>query len=132
MALIDQYTPPLGYDNGRPVHVTIYSESDTFESLDVFAERNYTMEIDTDDLGQVWKALSMADVVILSRSTFSIVPAILNPNIVVATEFMNFNPNHVLDGEFDVQMIDGWEQADPTLVHQSDQIIRDMARTQCS
>ena len=132
LALIDQYTPPLGYDNGRPVHVTIYSESDTFESLDVFAERNYTMEIDTDNLGQVWKALSTADVVILSRSTFSIVPAILNPNIVVATEFMNFNPNHVLDGEFDVQMIDGWEQADPTLVHQSDQIIRDMARTQCS
>ena len=55
----------------------------------------------------------------------------MNPNVVVATEFMDFDPNHVHDGEFDVKMIDGWEQADPTLVQQSDQIIHDMVRTQC-
>jgi hypothetical protein len=55
----------------------------------------------------------------------------LNPNVVVATEFMDFNPHHVMDGEFDVTMIDGWEQADPALVQRSDQIIRDMVRTQC-
>ena len=132
LALIDQYAS----DNnnlldGRKVHVTIYSESETFEPLDVFVERNYTLELDTEDLGQVWKALATADVVILSRSTFSIVPAILNPNIVVATEFENFDPHHVHNGEFDVKMIDGWQQADPALVHASDQIIRDMARTMC-
>jgi hypothetical protein len=55
----------------------------------------------------------------------------MNPNIVVATEFMNFNPHQVMDGEFDVRMIEGWEQADPQLVQQSDQMIRDMVRTQC-
>ena len=134
LALIDQYTDrarQTNATNGRPVHVTIYSESDTYEPFDEFRERNYTLELDTANLGPVWKALATADVVILSRSTFSIVPAIMNPNVVVATEFMDFDPNHVHDGEFDVKMIDGWEQADPTLVQQSDQIIHDMVRTQC-
>ena len=122
ISLIDQYTPNATVLNGRPLRVTIYSESNTFEPFDEFTERNYNLEIDTQDLAHVWKALSTADVAILSRSYFSIVPAAINPNIVVATEFF----------EFDVHVMDGWEFADSNLVQSSDEIIRQMFRNQCN
>ena len=122
LALIDQYTPNATVLNGRPLKVTIYSESDTFEPFDVFKERNYNVELDTEHLAHVWHALSTADVAILSRSYFSIVPAAINPNIVVATEFF----------EFDVHVMDGWEFADPNIVQASDEIILQMFQTQCN
>ena len=122
LALIDQYTPNATTLNGRPLQVTIYSESNTFEPFDAFTERNYNLEIDTEHLAHVWSALSTADVAILSRSYFSIVPAAINPNIVVATEFF----------EFDVHVMDGWEFADPSLVESSDEIIRQMFLSQCN
>jgi hypothetical protein len=122
MQLIDKYTPSATELNGRPIHVTIYSESDTFEPFDVFVERNYTLELDTENLSQVWYALSTADVAILSRSYFSIVPAIINPNTVVATEFF----------EFDVKVMEGWEYADQELVKASDEKNREIYDTQCN
>jgi hypothetical protein len=120
--LIDQYIPNETVLNGRQVHVTIYSESDTFEPFDIFRERGYTIKLDTENLAEVWKALSTADVAILSRSYFSIIPATINPNIVVATEFF----------EFDVNVMDGWHFADPQLVKHSDEMIRQMFLTQCN
>jgi hypothetical protein len=122
MRLIDEYTPSATGLNGRPVHVTIYSESDTFEPFDVFVERKYTLELDSENLSDVWHALSTADVAILSRSYFSIVPAIINPNTVVATEFFDFN----------VTVMDGWEYADPTLVKASEKRILEMYYKQCN
>jgi hypothetical protein len=46
----------------------------------------------------------------------------MNPNIVVATEFF----------EFDVTIFDGWYHADPTLVKASEKQIRDMYCAQCN
>jgi hypothetical protein len=122
MQLIDKYTPSETELNGRPVQVTIYSESDTFEPFDVFVERKYTLELDSENLSDVWHALSTADVAILSRSYFSIVPAIINPNTVVATEFFDFN----------VTVMDGWEYADPTLVKASDKMNHEMYLKNCN
>jgi hypothetical protein len=120
LALIDKYMPNATVLNGRSVVVTIYSESDTYEPFDVFQDRKYKLELDT-DLPQVWKALSNADVAILSRSYFSLVPATINPNTVVATEFF----------ELDVRDMDGWEHADPSLVKESDTLLGKMNR-QCN
>lgn len=119
LKLIDQYTPaPRDRDN-RPVHVTVYSESDSFESFDVFRERNYSIELDTEDLALIWKALVTADLAILSRSYFSFVPAAVNPNTVVATEFFQFEP------------LQGWKRADDALVKETDKQIRKMSHEQC-
>jgi hypothetical protein len=121
ISLIDQYTPNATTLNGRPLQVTIYSESDSFESFNIFRERKYKLALDTKSLAQVWKALSTADVAILSRSFFSIAPAAINPNIVVATDFFGF----------DVRVMDGWKYADQTLVQNSEDIIHEMRNNQC-
>jgi hypothetical protein len=119
--LIDRYTPKELV--GRPVHVTIYSESDSYEPLDVFISRNYTIKLDTERLAEVWQALSTADVAILSRSYFSIVPAIINPNVVVATEFF----------DFDVTVMgNAWDYADAPLVAASDQATQAIFQTYCN
>jgi hypothetical protein len=121
LQLIDRYTPKESF--GRPVHVTIYSESDSYEPLDDFILRNYTIKLDTKRLAEVWQALSTADVAILSRSYFSIVPAIINPNVVVATEFF----------DFDVTVMgDAWDYADASLVAASDQTTQAIFQTYCN
>jgi hypothetical protein len=88
--IIDRYTPDEDELNGRPLKITIYSESDSYESFDEFIERGYTLDLDTPKLGDVWRALSTADVAILSPSHFSVIPAIINPNIVIMPEYSQF------------------------------------------
>jgi hypothetical protein len=122
LALIDQYRPKDHDDNknnSRPTHVTIYSESDSFEPFDDFRHRGYTVQLDT-DLADVWRALASADVTILSRSFFSFVPAAVNPHTVVFTTFFGFEP------------LSFWHRADEALVAQSDRQIRQMYETQCN
>ena len=103
LSLIDQYTPSDEELNGRTVHVTIYSESDSYEPFDDFIKRGYSVELDTPKLSDVWRALATADVAILSRSYFSMVPAIINPNTVVMTDYFQFDA------------LEGWD-----VVHVSD------------
>ena len=119
LKLIDQFTPTPEERENRPVHVTIYSESDSFESFDVFQQRGYTLELDTKDLAVVWKALATADLVILSRSYFSFVPAAVNPNTVVATDFFEFQP------------LPGWQRVDQALVKETDREIQKMKERRC-
>jgi hypothetical protein len=121
LALIDQYTPNATILDGRPVEVTIYSESVSYESFDVFEDRNYKLVLDTEDLALVWKALSTADVAILSRSFFSTVPAAINPNTVVVTEFSNA----------DVLYLEGWEYANTSLVKDSDAMTQRLGVNRC-
>ena len=90
LSLIDQYMPKTEELNGRSVHVTIYSESNSYEPFDVFHERGYSVELDTPKLADVWRALATADVAILSKSYFSMIPAIINPNVVVMTDYWDF------------------------------------------
>lgn len=115
LKLIEQHAP-----KDIPYHVTIYSESDTYESFTVFTERGYDLELDTKDLAVVWRALSTADMVILSRSFFSFVPAAINPNTVIATPFFGFEP------------LEHWIQADEQIVRESDVEIRQMFDDTCN
>lgn len=81
LAILKKYVPP-----GLPV--TIFSESTSFESWDDFS--NYSVRLDT-DLREAWMAMLTAKFIVLSKSSFSMLPAILNNRnaTVIYTPFMH-------------------------------------------
>jgi hypothetical protein len=87
-----QYLPNQHYLNlidryNNSSHVVVYSESkNVYESFDAFRDQGYQVILDG-DMSQVWKGLMASDVIILSRSSFSLVPAILSKGAVVYTPF---------------------------------------------
>jgi hypothetical protein len=93
LRLTDHYVstaprPDNDGDGARTVvQVTIYSESASFESFDVFLNRGFIVRLDA-SLVECWNHMSRADVLILSRSSFSYVPGILSSGIVVYTPFV--------------------------------------------
>jgi hypothetical protein len=83
--LIQQYLPkPASYNQttiaaaaaAPATRVTIHSESKSYESFDAFTALNYTVRLDS-PLHEVWTDLMTADVAILSQSTFSYVPQLI-------------------------------------------------------
>jgi hypothetical protein len=86
LRLIKKYYKQVPFQY-KTVNVNIYSESSSYESFDVFQNvYKYNLHLD-DTLYNVWSALSTANVAILSKSSFSYVPAIINPNTVVYTSY---------------------------------------------
>ena len=86
LKLIKQYYKlvPVQYEK---IVVDIYSQSESYESFDIFDKvYGYNLHLD-DSLYNVWHALSTANVAILSKSSFSYVPAVINPNTVVYTTY---------------------------------------------
>lgn len=77
--LIDKYMQP----NAR---VVIYSQQTSFESFEDFRNKGYELHIE-EPIGDVWKAILLADVAIISRSSFSYAPSILSKGTVVYTPF---------------------------------------------
>jgi hypothetical protein len=66
-------------------NVTIYSESQSSEEWSMF--EGYDLQLDQSP-AEAWQAMIMADVLILSKSSFSIVPAIFNQHgVIVYTPF---------------------------------------------
>jgi hypothetical protein len=122
--IIDRYAPKENELDGRPLSITIYSESDSYESFDEFVERGYTLDLDTPKLGDVWRALSTADVAILSSSYFSVIPAIINPNIVIMPEYSQFE---ALEG-WGVVHVSKQHRKLMTLMHQECMKVTDSSR----
>ena len=78
MDVLAQYLPhDDDSDTLRKVHVSIFSEKTSHESFGIFAEKNYSLHLDT-PLEDVWRALMTADVVVMAKSSFSFAPALLN------------------------------------------------------
>jgi hypothetical protein len=80
LQLIQAYLPPVS--SQKTTQVMIYSESSSpsttkSKEWEEFLKHNYTVALDT-NVANVWNEIIMADVVILSRSSFSFVPAALN------------------------------------------------------
>jgi hypothetical protein len=73
--LIDKYTQP----NAR---VVIFSQSNSFEPFDDFINKGYEVKLD-DAVTDVWQTISTADVVIVSRSSFSLIPSVVSKGKVV-------------------------------------------------
>jgi hypothetical protein len=61
--------------------VIVYSESKAAEGFDVFRDRQYSVRLDS-SLADVWSGLIGASEVILSRSSFSYVPALFASGLV--------------------------------------------------
>jgi hypothetical protein len=113
LRLIDEHIPA-----NRKTEVTIFSESRSFESFDVFRARNYTMRLDS-SLETVWQGMHTANVAILSRSTFSLSSSFLNPNTVVYTPFWNGGLSH-------------WKTVNETAMATTDSEIKEMWLKFCS
>lgn len=81
--LINKYSKD-GYEN----KVIIYSQSTSYEKFDEFREEGYELHID-EDKSDVWKAVMISDVFIMSKSSFSFVPALVasDSTTVVYTPF---------------------------------------------
>jgi hypothetical protein len=88
-------------------HVTIFSES-SCRCFKPFTDRNYTLNLDG-NLTDVWGAMMQSDVLILSRSDFSFVPALLG------------KAKRILYTPYDKQALPGWETIDPTITERTNQ-----------
>eukprot|EP00934_Nitzschia_sp_Nitz4_P006033 Nitzschia sp. Nitz4//scaffold191_size41780//34025//34756//NITZ4_007476-RA/size41780-processed-gene-0.37-mRNA-1//1//CDS//3329540208//6023//frame0 len=111
MNLIDRYNPE---NNSK---VVIYSETESFESFDDFRDRGYDLALDG-DITDVWKGMIQSDVVILSRSSFSLVPAILSKGTVVYTPFWHKPLAH-------------WDVVEDSLVNESTKILERFRADNC-
>jgi hypothetical protein len=103
--MIDKYmqlaTLPAHRD--KKVEAVIHCVSVSFEPLDVFYARNYTVKLDNTPIEEVWTELIMADVFIMSPSAFSVVPALLNHGgVIVLPPYLFF------------EAAPGWESVDRT------------------
>jgi hypothetical protein len=102
MELIDRYIETSQHPSP---HVIIYSESQSFETFDVFRDRGFEVVLDG-DVTDAWKGMISSDVLIMSRSGFSYVPAALTKGIVVYTPFWH-------------DPLPGWEIVDDKLMNVS-------------
>ncbi|KAL3928930.1 MAG: hypothetical protein SGARI_004894 [Bacillariaceae sp.] len=88
----DPYLPNKHYQalidkNMKPnAKVVIYSQENSYESLDEFREKGYEMHVE-EAIEDVWRAAMTSDVFIMSRSDFSLVPAMLTKATVVYTPY---------------------------------------------
>lgn len=80
LGLIERYNPQ------NDSHVVIYSESESFEEFDEFYAKGYEVVLDG-SIGKVWQGIISSQVVILSRSSFSLVPALMTKGKVIFTPF---------------------------------------------
>jgi hypothetical protein len=99
------------------MNVTILSESESAESFDDFS--NYTLWLDS-DLPSAWRAMLTADFVVLSKSSFSFVPAMLNPT------------GTVLYAPFLLSPLPGWVTVPPAIQERARARVSDIVNTLCS
>lgn len=71
---------------GSAVHVTIHSQAASDEPFDSFRARGAVVKLDS-CLEEVWHDMISADVLIMSKSSFSYVPGIYNPRLVLYQPF---------------------------------------------
>jgi hypothetical protein len=90
LGALDEYLPRI-CTKDKTCNVTIYSEDPLSrrkkvpsEEFAPFRQLNYTTTLDfTSTPEEIWRAFVQADALFVSRSTFSLVPALLNHNQVI-------------------------------------------------
>jgi hypothetical protein len=88
----DRYLPNLHYRNlidqyYQPgARVVIFSQTTSHESFEEFSDKGYEVSLD-DELDKIWRTIVTADVVILSRSSLSLIPAVVARGTVIYTPF---------------------------------------------
>jgi hypothetical protein len=116
LAVLDEYldTPGETTNIKYQWNVTIYSETKSYESWQPFVDRGYHLALDY-DLVTTWQAFVTADILVLSKSSFSLVPALLRSIIASKNSSGsspgNDNDNHdgmVIYTPFWHQPLSGW------------------------
>jgi hypothetical protein len=108
------YLNILDTDIPKNLSVAIFSESYAYETFDEFEERGFAVLLDT-DLAEVWKAMMSAKYIILSKSSFSFVPAMLNPTAqVIYTPFM-------------VNKLAHWHDVRPEIIKRTTRKLKELA-----
>jgi len=79
------------------VHVEVYSETQSFEPWtdfdSLFNNFSYSLHLDV-DLAETWTAMRTADVLIMSKSSFSFTPALFSTGTVLYTPFWHTPLDH--------------------------------------
>ena len=76
--------------------ITIFSESNFKDHNEEFLNLGCEFQINT-DIGEAWKKMILSDIFIMSKSSFSYVPAIFNKNTVIYTDFWHKELDHWLN-----------------------------------
>lgn len=119
----DRYLPNLHYMNVIDKYikpgaiVKIISESESFEPLDEFRQKGYDVSTDN-NLEEIWRSFISADVIILSRSDFSMVPAVCARGKVVYTPFWH-------------KPVTGWERVPKDLMKETDMETQRLQAERC-
>lgn len=108
--LIDKYMKP-------GARVIIYTSAKSFEDLNEFKNRGYEVNTGT-SLKDTWKEFVTADVFIMSRSDFSMVPAMVAKGIVVYTPFWH-HPLRL------------WKRASKSIMKKTDEETVRLQKTKC-
>lgn len=124
LGLIDLYTPKTG----NPYNVTIFSNQvspDAHNSHEFkepwsdFIDRGYDLQLGS-DLPATWESMITADVLILSKSGFSYVPAIFNLN------------GKIVYSPYWTQPIPGWDVVSAQLIKRGRQLMRQLQKNHCT
>ena len=87
LRVLDGYLPTACIS--RRCDVTIYTDNvykkELLEDFDPFRARNFTIDFDS-PIKDIWRAFINADVLVISKSSFSLVPALLNRNQVIVPD----------------------------------------------
>jgi hypothetical protein len=103
----------------EPADIDVYSQSDSFESFNDF-DNLTRLKLDK-SMSMMWKALVSADVVVLSKSAFSFVPALLNPKA------------RVLYASFEEKPLPAWTKVDKSFLDVSTSFVEShQDRKSCS
>jgi hypothetical protein len=71
---------------GFALHFTIHSQAQSEESFDCFLAHGAVLKLDT-SIEEAWHDMIAADILVMSKSSFSYVPGVYNQNIVLYQPF---------------------------------------------
>jgi Glycosyl transferase family 11 len=106
----------------KDVPVTVFSEAASFEPFSDFDSNitSTTFRLDT-DVAEVWQAVMSASHVVLSKSSFAYVPALLNAN----------NATIVYPANWSIVAMPGWKKVDPDIQERSLRRLKLLRKLRC-
>lgn len=116
LGVLDEYLPKY-CPTMDACNLTIYTEQRSYEDFKPFEERNYHLDFDS-SLEQIWTAFINADLLILSKSSFSWVPGIMNTH-------------HVVTPKYKYPVCDNWDVASAEICGKSDEVVEGYVNNQC-
>jgi hypothetical protein len=121
----DRYLPNSYYQDvlqkyvPSGVPVTVFSESASFEPFSDFINYKATLRLDT-GVAEVWEAVMAASHIVLSKSSFAYVPALLNAQATV-----------IYPAEWPVVALSDWRKVDADIQESSLRRTKVLAKQRC-